>query len=180
MSLSKSRALDTERLWAYALKLMGGRAYSIGELRDKLGRRAERAGDIDEILRRLKDSGYLNDERFAEGFAAARLANDKFGSTRVIRDLRQRRVAPALAERTVHKLYADVNEQAMIEDWIRRKYRSASRDNLFATDKEMAAAFRRLVRAGFRSGDVLRTLKRFTRNPELLDSFEPPEEPTEE
>ena len=180
MSLSKRRALDGEALWAYALKLLGGRAHSTGELRDKLRRRAERAGAVDEVLARLKEAGYLNDQRFAEGFAAARLSNDKLGRTRVIQDLRQRRVAPALAERTVHKLYQDVNESALIEDWIRRKYRLASRESLFQEDKELASAYRRLLHAGFRSGDIIRTLKRFARNPELLDSFEPPEEPVED
>ncbi|HTS26400.1 MAG TPA: RecX family transcriptional regulator [Bryobacteraceae bacterium] len=179
MSISKRRALDGDALWAYALKLLGGRAHSTGELREKLRRRADRAGAVDDILARLKDSGYLNDQRFAEGFAAARLANDKLGRTRVIQDLRQRRVAPALAERTVRKLYEDVNEEALIEAWIRRKYRLASREDLFQEDKELAAAYRRLLHAGFRSGDIVRTLKRFARNPELLDSLEPPEEPTE-
>jgi hypothetical protein len=43
----------------------------------------------------------------------------------------------------------------------------------------MASAFRRLMRAGFRSGDILRVLKRFARNPELLDNFEPPQEEEE-
>jgi hypothetical protein len=32
------------------------------------------------------------------------------------------------------------------------------------------------MRAGFGSGNVIRALKRFAANPELLDGFEPPEE----
>jgi regulatory protein len=179
MSLRKARPLDGEALWGYALKLLGGRAHSTGELREKLRRRAERVGAVDDVLARLKDHGYLNDQRFAENFAASRLANDKQGRTRVVRDLRQRRVAPALAEQTVRKVYEDVNEEALIEDWLRRKYRLASRENLFAADKDLAAAYRRLLHAGFGSGQIIRTLKRFARNPELLDSFEPPEEPME-
>ena len=154
---------------------MSWRAARAGELREKLRRRAERAGDVDEALARLKDYGYLNDRRFAEGFAAARLSNEKFGRARVVRDLRQRRVAPALAENTVRQVYQDVDEQALIEDWIRRKYRLAEREGLFQ-DKDLANAYARLLRAGFRSGQILTTLKRFARNPELLDSFEPPEQ----
>lgn len=179
MSLRKSRPLDDDALWSYALKLLGGRAHSTGELREKLRRRAERVGAVDDVLARLKDHGYLNDQRFAEGFAAARLANDRLGRTRVVEDLRRRRVAPALAERTVRELYQDVNEEALIEEWVRRKYRMASRETLFQEDKDVAAAYRRLLHAGFRTGDIIRVLKRFARNPELLDSFEPPEEPAE-
>ena len=172
MEQSKVRRLDAESLWAYALRVLGGRAYSIAELREKLRRRAGSEGDVDNVLSRLKDYGYLNDQRFAEGFASARLANEKFGKTRVLQDLRQRRVAPLLAEKTVQKLYRDVDESALIEDWIRRKYRTAQREGLFQEDKDLAAAYRRLLRAGFRTGEIVRVLKRFAKNPELLDTLE--------
>ncbi len=180
MDERKKRPLEGEALWSYALKILGGRAHSTGELREKLRRRASRLAEIDEVIARLKDHGYLNDQRFAESFAAARLANDKLGRTRVIQDLRQRRVAPALAERATRQVYEDVNEEALIEQWIRRKYRLAAREHLFQEDKDLAGAYRRLLHAGFRTGDILRVLKRFAKNPDLLDSIEPPEEASEE
>ena len=149
-------------------------------MREKLRRRAERAGDVDDILARLKDYGYLNDRRYAENYAEARLSNDKMGRTRVVQDLRQHRVAPSVAEQTVRKVYQDVDEAALIEEWIRRKYRMAPREGLFQEDKDLASAYRRLLRAGFRTGEIVRVLKRFAKNPDLLDSFEPPEEAPEE
>ena len=176
MEERKKRPLEGEALWSYALRVLGGRAHSTGELREKLRRRASRLGEVDDVLARLKDHGYLNDQRFAENFAASRLANDKLGRIRVVQDLRQRRVAPALAERAARQVYQEVNEEALIEEWIRRKYRLAPRERLFREDKDLAAAYRRLLRGGFRSGDIVRVLKRFAANPDLLDSFEPPEE----
>ncbi|MGA9623872.1 MAG: regulatory protein RecX [Bryobacteraceae bacterium] len=175
MEERKIRRLDGGALWTFAVKALAGRAHSTGELREKLSRRAERAADVEEVLVRLKDVGYLDDRRYAEGFASARLANEKLGRTRVIQDLRQRRVAPSLAERTVQKVYQDVDEEALIEDFIRRKYRLAPREGLFREDKDLAAAYRRLLHAGFRSGDIIRVLKRFARNPDLLNALEPPE-----
>lgn len=180
MEEGKKRRLGAQALWSYALKLLGGRAHSTGEMKEKLRRRADRLADVDDILARLKDHGYLNDQRFAETFAAARLANDQLGRTRVVHDLRQRRVAPALAERTVRQVYQDVNEEALIEEWVRRKYRSVPRGGLFQEDKDLAAAYRRLLRAGFRAGEIVRVLKRFAKNPDLLDLFEPPEHGVEE
>jgi hypothetical protein len=44
----------------------------------------------------------------------------------------------------------------------------------------VASAYRRLLRAGFRTGDILKALKRFARNPDLLDGFEPPEAAAED
>lgn len=179
MDQPKVRRLDADSLWVFALKALAGRAHSTGEMREKLRRRAERASDIDDVLARLKDCGYLDDRRFAEGFAAARLSNERFGRTRVIRDLRQHRIAPTLAERSVRDVYENVDEQALIEDWVRRKYRLASRETLFQEDKDLAAAYRRLLRAGFKTGDIVGVLKRFAKNPDLLDAFEPPEEAPE-
>jgi regulatory protein len=172
----RPKRLDSEGLWNYALRALGARAHSSGEMREKLRLRAEHDEDIETTIGRLKDSGYLNDQRFAESYALSRLTNEKFGKTRVLRDLRGRRVAAALAAKTVGEVFQDVDESAMIEDWIRKKYRLAPREGLFREDKDLAAAYRRLLRAGFRTGEIVRVLKKFANNPDLLDSWEPPEE----
>ena len=140
-------------------------------MREKLGRRAERAEDVEGVLARLKDSQYLDDRQFAEGYASARLSNERFGKTRVLRDLRHRRVPNSLAEKTVRTVYQDVDEGALIEEWIRRKYRTADRETLFREEKDLASAYRRLVRAGFRTGEIVKALKKFANNPELSGWF---------
>src|SRR2546421_9042868 len=48
------------------------------------------------------------------------LSNERFGRARVLQDLRGRRVAPGLAEKTVGEVYRDVDESALIEEWVRR------------------------------------------------------------
>jgi regulatory protein len=175
----RPKRLDRGALYEYALRALSGRAQSIGELREKLRRRAEQEGDVDDVLAQLKENGYLDDRRFAESFANARLSNEKFGSSRVVRDLRQRRVAPSLAEGAVKQVYEGVDESALIEEWIRKKYRTAPREDLFRNDKDLASAYRRLARAGFRTGEIVRALKKFAKDPDLLDGFEPPEEDPE-
>ena len=175
--MNRPKPLSAEELFSYSVKKLSGRAASVGELRTSLLARALDPADVEGVLARLKDYGYLNDARFAESFASARLENEGLGKSRVLRDLRQRRVAPDLAQRTVSKVYADKDEPALIEAYIRRKYRSLSREGLFESDKELAAAYRRLVRSGFTPGTSLRVLKRFAANPDLLDEMEisPPE-----
>ena len=172
--------LDADALWEYAVRALAGRAHSTGELRTKLQRKAQKQSDVDATLARLKEYRYLDDRKFAESFAVSRLENQKFGKNRVLRDLRERRVAPAVAERTVAKVYQQTDEIALIENFVRRHYRSASREHLFQGDKELAAAYRKLVRAGFSSANIVRVLKRFARDPDLLDQFEPPPEMEEE
>ena len=155
--------LTSEGLWNYALRALGGRAHSAGEMREKLNRRAENPEDVERVLARLRDSRYLDDRLFAEGYATARLANERFGKTRVLQDLRHRRVAPALAEKTVQAVYQDVDESALIEEWIRRKYRTTPREGLFQEEKDLASAYRRLLRAGFRTGEIVRVAEEVRR-----------------
>jgi regulatory protein len=172
--------LDAEGLWQYAVRALAGRAQSAGELRQKLRPRAERESDIDATIARLKEYKYLDDPKYAESFATSRLENQRLGKNRVLRDLRERRVAPAVAERTVQKIYGAVDENALIEDFVRRKFHSAAREGLFQDEKDLASAYRKLLRAGFSTASIVRALKRFAKNPDLLDAFEPPEETEEE
>ncbi len=174
------RLLDADGLWELALKALGARACSAGELRQKLRARATNLEDVDATLARLKEYRYLDDRRFAENYAAARLENQRLGKNRVTQELRRRRVAPSLAEAAVEKTYGQTDEVALIEEFIRRKYRSTSPGDLFQDDKQLASGYRRLVRAGFNSGNAIRVLKRFAAHPELLDPFEPPPENGEE
>ena len=139
----------------------------------KLREKAANPDDIDPVLTRLKDYGYLNDKRFAEGFATSRLENAGFGQGRVVRELRGRRVAPALAENAVQQVYSETDEAALIESYLRRKYRTIEREGLFQQDKDLASAYARLRRAGFGSANSIRALKKFAANPGLLDEIEP-------
>ncbi|MEO7653798.1 MAG: regulatory protein RecX [Bryobacteraceae bacterium] len=166
------RRLDAEALWAYAVKTLAGRAHSTGELRRKLALKAEIAADIPSVISRLRDYGYLNDKRFAENFAGARLENQGLGAGRVLRDLRQRQVASPVAESAVRQAYENVDEMNLIEDFIDRKLRGKTLDD----PKVLASAYRRLMHAGFASGHIITVLKRRAKDAEALDSFEPPDE----
>ena len=175
-SLSKPR-LSIEALWEYAVKALSVRAHSTGELRRKLVQKAERSEDIDDVIYRLYDYGYLNDRRFAENYAGARLENQGFGKTRVLRDLRERKVSSELAEKAVAKIYGNVDEKELIADFIRRKVRTKKPlAEALEDPKELASAYRKLVRAGFTGSATIQALKRIAKRHDLLDTFEPPEE----
>ncbi len=166
------RKLNADELWNFALKSLSSRSQSTGQLRVKLREKAEKAEDIDPLLMRLKEYGYLDDKRFAENFAAGKLENAGLGRTRVLKELWGKRVAPSLAESAVQNVYSETDEAELIENYIRRKYRSVEREGLFREDKDLASAYGRLRRAGFSSGNVVRILKRFAADPSLLDALE--------
>jgi regulatory protein len=99
---------------------------------------------------------------------------------RVLRDLRQRRVAPKLAEQVTEKTYEQTDEANLIEEFLRRKYRGKQLGTFLSEEKNLAGAFRRLRYAGFSAGQSIRVLKRFASQPEateVLDALES-EEPS--
>ena len=169
--------LSVEPLWDYAVKALALRAHSSGELRRKLAQRAERPEDVNEILYRLHDYGYLNDRRFAESYAGARLENQGLGKSRVLRDLRGRKVSSGLAEEAVAKIYEGVDEMELIGEFIRRKiHTNGPLAEALEDPKQLASAYRKLIRAGFSGSNAIRALKRIAKRQDLLDAFEPPEE----
>ena len=170
----RPRKLASEELFEYAVKCLGARAYSTGDLKSKLRMRAANPADADAAIDRLKDIGYLNDQRFAEDYAAARVENEGFGRMRVLNDLRARRVSGEMAEQAVEHALGDRSEAELIDAFIERRMHSVSTGGQIEDEKKLAAAYRKLRRAGFTSGPILAALKRIAARPEAL------EEPLEE
>lgn len=171
-----ARPLDLDGLMAYAARVLAAHAQTTSEMREKLKRRAARAGDVEQVLSRLKDAGFLNDKRFAESFAALRKENEGFGKARVVRDLMARRTAPALARQAAEAAYSNADETAMIETFLARKYRGKDLGALLQEQKHLASAYRKLRAAGFSVGNSIRVLKRYAAEAERLEEMEEAEE----
>lgn len=173
MAGRKQKLLEGPQLMEYALRLLSGRAHSLGEIREKLRRRCAHAEDIDSVMTKLKEAGYLDDRRFAETFATSRLENQGLGKMRVLRDLRQHRVAPKLAQQVVDKTFEDTDEVRLIEEFLARKYKGKPLASLLSEEKHLASAYRRLQYAGFSSGNSIRVLKRYAKEgSESLEALE--------
>jgi regulatory protein len=166
------KALDAAELWNFALKTLGQRALSSGELREKLRRKAANPDDVPGVLSKLKEYGYLNDARMADSFATARRESRGFGKMRVLRDLQKRRVAPGLAREAVEKVYSGVDEADLIEAYLQKKYRTANLSADLKDEKKLAGVYRRLRTAGFSSGGSIRVLKRYAARADELEGLE--------
>lgn len=169
--------LAAEELFAYAVKLLSIRANSSEDLRAKLKRKAEVSSDADSTIARLIEIGYLNDHRYAENYASARKDNDGFGKFRVLMDLRRKRVGSEMAQQAVEGVFEGTNEPDLIDEFVNRKMGSIAAGGV-NDQKKLAAAYRRLRRAGFSSGPVIDALKRYAARPEELE--EPPASEDEE
>jgi regulatory protein len=166
------KPLDRNGLMTFAAQALSARALTISELRDKLKRRAAEPSDVDDVLARLKESGYLNDQRFSESYASWRRDDGGFGKTRVLRDLMARRVPPAVAKQAAEAAFEGADEVAMIEAFLKRKYRGKDLGALLKEEKHLASAYRKLRLAGFNTGNSIKVLKRYAEQAELLEEHD--------
>ena len=150
--------LEPPALLEFAVRSLSAKMKSIRDLRRKLRDRAEpgEAGEaaVEAVIIKLKDLGYLSDERFAADFTRLRKENEKFGRRRVQQGLMQKGIPQELANATLAAVYEDVDEVALAREYVARKRMKKPEG-----DKEVARTMRRLMAAGFSSKTIWKLLR---------------------
>jgi len=150
--------LEPPALLEFAVRSLSAKMRSIRDLRRKLRDRAEpgEPGEaaVEAVILKLKDLGYLSDERFAADFTRLRKENEKFGRRRVQQGLMQKGIAQELANATLTAAYEDVDEVALAKEYVARKRMKKPEG-----DKEVARTMRRLMAAGFSSKTIWKVLR---------------------
>ncbi len=150
--------LDPPGLLDFAVRSLSSRMKSVRDLRRKLAERAEpgETGEahIEAVILKLKDLGYLSDERFAADYTRLRKENEKFGKRRVQQGLMQKGIPQELTNATLMAAYEDVDEVALAKQYVERKRMKKPEG-----EKEIARAMRRLMAAGFTTKTVWKVLR---------------------
>jgi regulatory protein len=165
MRTRKPKPLDETGLREFAMKSLAVRSSSEAEMRTKLERRAIRKTDVDVVMRRLKEVGFLNDARLAEHFAGWRLETQRLGRRRVERDLRARKIAPKVVESAVASAFQGVDEVALLREHIAKRIRRTGKPSFQPGDrKAMASLYRHLMVAGFSPSLIFPELRRISKS----------------
>lgn len=158
---SRPRKLDNEQdLYAYALRILMRRAHSVDEMKTKLLRRADSELLAQVVVARLKESGQLDDSRYAKQFARQRTEVRKQGKFRIARDLRARGVPDRHINAALAESAESHDEAGVIRERIERKLRSFRGE---IDEKKFASIYRSLLAAGFPADLIRRELKSLTR-----------------
>jgi regulatory protein len=104
----------------YLSRLLARRSWSRQELSDRLRDRGVPLDQADSAIAQLEALGYLDDARYAEGWAQAR-AERGLGARRIVEELRQKGVERLLAERAVRESFRDVSEAIRAREAARRR-----------------------------------------------------------
>jgi regulatory protein len=157
------KPLEYLELLDYAVKSLGAKMKSERDLRRRLAERVppDEPGraDVEKVIAKLKELGYLSDARFAADFARLRQENEKFGKRRVQQGLMQKGIASPLVSEAVTKQYEDVDEVALARQYIERKRLKQPSGDREQKQKETAKIMRRLVTAGFSSKAIWAVLR---------------------
>ena len=122
---------------------------------------------MDRVVSRLKDQKLLNDTNFATIYSTYRKDNEKFGSRRVVQDLKQKGVHGDVIAKAITAAYDGVDEQELARKFIARKRLKKPVDQ-----KQTARVFRMMVRAGFSSRAIVSVLKRWDVDDETVMALE--------
>ena len=146
-----------ERTLQRAVKLLAAKPRSVGELRERLLEKEwtdEAAADY--ALAKLKEYGYLDDERFAFGFASYRVRQKPLGRQRLARDLKTRKVSQETADAALELVYQETSEEELITRAIEKRVRLRGRPS---TRQETKSLYDHLLRLGFSYDLIIRKVR---------------------
>jgi regulatory protein len=136
-----------ERVFQRAGKLLAARQRSVEELRERLleGRGATQT-IVTEVIERLREYGYLDDARYAHGYAQLRIQQRPIGRQRLERDLRMKQIDKTTVDAALDSVFAEKPEAELIDRAIEKRIRLRGRPQTRADAKKL---FDHLLRQGF-------------------------------
>jgi len=130
-----------------AVKLLAAKPRSVAELRERLlQRKGTTDAVVDVVISRLREYGYLDDERYAFTYASSKVKRQPIGRRRLERDLKFKKIENNVAAEALELVYAETSEEQLIDRAIEKRVRVRGRPRDRAAAKSL---FDHLLRQGF-------------------------------
>jgi regulatory protein len=130
--------------------------------------------EVREALARLRQLGYLDDRKFALQYASFLARHRGFGRERIRRELKARLVDYRAIDPALEQAFQETNERDLLEHALEKKLRGI---RLPLTPRKFYSLCQSLMRLGFRSDDIMKTMRS---RPELKPVAEEAELPEAE
>jgi regulatory protein len=130
-----------------AVKLLAARPRSVAELRERLLRGKNTNEEVVEtVISRLREYGYLNDERFAFSYASYKVKQKPVGRRRLERDLKFKKIDTGVANEALEMVFTETPEEQLIDQAIAKRLRIRGKPK---NRTEAKSLFDHLLRQGF-------------------------------
>ena len=134
------------RTFERAAKLLAAKARSVAELRERLSERCSNKAVVETVIARLREYGYLDDERYALTYASSKVRQSPVGRRRLEQSLAMKKVDRAVADEALDQVFAETPEEDLIDRAIEKRARLRGRPK---TRAEAKSLFDHLLRQGF-------------------------------
>ena len=134
------------RAFQRAVKLLAAKPRSIAELRERLAERCSSKTVIETVIARLREYGYLDDERYALGYASSKVRQQPIGRRRLELSLAKKKVDRSVADEALNQVFAETPEEELLNRALEKRVRLRGRPK---TRAEAKSLFDHLLRQGF-------------------------------
>ncbi len=130
-----------------AVKLLASKPWSVAELRERLLRgKTTNEEVVETVISRLREYGYLNDERFAFSYASYKVKQKPVGRRRLERDLKFKKVDQGVLNEALEMVFTETPEEELIDQAIAKRLRIRGKPK---NRMEAKRLFDHLLRQGF-------------------------------
>ena len=147
--------VSVRRAYNYAVNLLSRRDHSERDLMTKLTQKGYSDG-AEEALRKLRDGGYISDERFARLYVRELQTFKKYGKRRIEQELYRKGVDREIISEVLEE--TDFDESDLVS-LIERKY-----GRYLGDEKGIAKTINGLLRMGYSYGEIRNALREINEN----------------
>jgi regulatory protein len=134
------------KTFARAVKLLTAKSRSVAELRERLSERCPSKAIVETVIARLREYGYLDDERYALGYASAKVRQQPIGRRRLQQSLAMKQVERKVADEVLDQVFSETSEAELLDRALEKRIRLRGRPK---TRAEAKSLFDHLLRQGF-------------------------------
>ena len=149
------QTVSVRRAYNYAVNLLSRRDHSERELMTKLTQKGYSDG-AEEAIRKLRDGGYVSDERFARLYVRELQTFKKYGKRRIEQELYRKGVDREIISEVLDE--TDFDESDLVS-LIERKY-----GRYLGDEKGIAKTINGLLRMGYSYGEIRNALREINEN----------------
>ena len=149
------QTVNVRRAYNYAVSLLSRRDHSERELMTKLSQKGYIDG-AEEAIRKLRDGGYVSDERFARLYVRELQTFKKYGKIRIEQELYRKGVDREIIRQVLEETEFDESELVSL---IERKY-----GRYLSDEKGVAKTINGLLRMGYSYSEIRNALKEINEN----------------
>ena len=154
------QTVSVRRAYNYAVSLLSRRDHSERELMTKLAQKGYTDG-AEEAIEKLKNGGYVSDERFARLYVRELQTLKRYGKRRIEQELYRKGVDRDTIREVLDETDFDESELGSL---IERKY-----GRYLSDEKGIQRTINGLLRMGYSYGEIRDALKQISENTELDD-----------